>query len=188
MFDMEDFFGMGFEEEFVNLSNDLVEGGCEPGMEEGGEEFPFWEEPLVALWERGSGRNSPIGSCQPAVFESFSPEEKIFLRQIWRFEEEIDKAKEQDDVERMILLLNGFVGCMHGPWKDHFPGNEGYSPSEKFNSEFENLALPILNKAASYREDELNARLTPEQFDRIDGRNKDAESGQLDAHFRTESI
>ena len=168
MFDMEDFFGMGYEEE-PELPNDLVQGGCEP-------EGEGWGSFLLGgaigcMMGAGSGKNSQIGSCQPAVFESFSPEEKIFLTQIWRFEEELDKAQEQNDVERMVLLLNGFVGCMHGPWKDHFPGNEGYSPSEKFNSEFENLALPILNKAASFREDELNARLTPEQFDRIDGRN-----------------
>ena len=168
MFDMEDFFGMGYEEE-PELPNDLVQGGCEP-------EGEGWGSFLLGgaigcMMGAGSGKNSQIGSCQPAVFESFSPEEKIFLTQIWRFEEELDKAQEQNDVERMVLLLNGFVGCMHGPWKDHFPGNEGYSPTEKFNSEFENLVLPILNKAASFREDELNARLTPEQFERIDGRN-----------------
>ena len=168
MFDMEDFFGMGYEEE-PELPNDLVQGGCEP-------EGEGWGSFLLGgaigcMMGAGSGKNSQIGSCQPAVFESFSPEEKIFLTQIWRFEEELEKAQEQNDVERMVLLLNGFVGCMHGPWKDHFPGNEGYSPTEKFNSEFENLVLPILNKAASFREDELNARLTPEQFERIDGRN-----------------
>ena len=168
MFNMEEFFGMGFEEE-PELSNDLVQGGCE--SEGGGWGSFLLGGAIGCMMGAGSGKNSKIGSCQPAVFESFSPEEKIFLRQIWRFEEELDRAQEQDDVERMVLLLNGFVGCMHGPWKDHFPGNEGYSPSEKFNSEFENLALPILNKTASFSEDELNARLTPEQFERIDGRN-----------------
>ena len=168
MFDMEEFFGMDFEEE-PELSNDLVQGGCEP--EEGGWGSFLLGGAIGCIMGAGRSGNSERGSCQPAVFESFSPEEKIFLRQIWRFEEELDKAQEQDDVERMVLLLNGFVGCMHGPWKDNFPGNEGYSPTEKSNSEFENLALPILNKAASFREDELNARLTPEQFERIDGRN-----------------
>ena len=168
MFDMEDFFGMGFEEE-PELSNDLVQGGCEP--EGGGWGSFLLGGAIGCIMGAGSRVNSERASCQPAVFESFSPQEKIFLRQIWRFEEEFDKAQGKGDVERTVLLLNGFVGCKHGPWKDHLPGNEGYSPTEKFNSEFENLALPILNKAASFHEDKLNVRLTPEQFERIDGKN-----------------
>ncbi len=165
MIDMEDFFGMGFEEE-PELTHDLVQGN-EP---EGGGWGSFLLGGAIGS-VMGAVSQTSERSCHPAVFESFSSEEKIFLRQIWRFEEEIDKAQEQDDVERMVLLLNGFVGCMHGPWKDHFPGNEDYCPTEKFNAEIDNLVLPVLQKAASFSEDELNARLTPEQFKRIDGRN-----------------
>ena len=102
----------------------------------------------------------------PAVFESFSPEED--LSDANTLEEELDKAQEQNSVERMVLLQWFRRACtVRGKI---ISGKRGYSPTEKFNSEFENLVLPILNKAA-FREDELNARLTPEQFERIDGRN-----------------
>ncbi len=107
MINMEDFFGMGFEEE-PELTNDLVQGN-EP---EGGGWGSFLLGGAIGS-VMGAVSQTSERSCHPAVFESFSSEEKIFLRQIWRFEEEIDKAQEQDDVERMVLLLNEFVGCMH---------------------------------------------------------------------------
>ena len=89
MFDMEDFFGMGYEEE-PELPNDLVQGGLRTRRRRVGE-FLLGGA-IGCMMGAGSGKNSQIGSCQPAVFESFSPEEKIFLTQIWRFEEELDRG------------------------------------------------------------------------------------------------
>jgi hypothetical protein len=60
------------------------------------------------------------------------------------------------------------AACVNGPWKPFLPGNDEYSLTEKFDSEFEHLGLPILNKATQISVDEMTARLTPEQFERID--------------------
>ena len=90
MFDMEDFFGMGFEEE-PELSNDLVQGGCES-------EGVGWGSFLLGgaigcIMGAGNRGNSERGSCQPAVFESFSSESetsadtpaRIFTRESFAF-------------------------------------------------------------------------------------------------------
>ena len=157
--------GFGFEEEPEIVESNEAQPECETS--EGWGSFLLGGA-VGALWS-GAGKNKFNNySNQPEVFDSFTEEERVFLRQIWRFEDEFDKARADDDVERIVLLLNGLVGCINGPWKAHLPGGDEYSATEKFDSEFEHLALPILNKATEISEDELRDRLTPEQFERID--------------------
>lgn len=165
MIDLKDMLGFGFEEE-----PEMVE-SCEaqPESEKSGGWGSFLLGGAVGALSSGAGKNKFSNySNQHEVFDSFSADEKVFLRQIWRFEEEFDKALADEDTERIVLLLNGLVGCINGPWKLFLPGNHEYSPTEKFDSDFEHLALPILNKATQISVDELIARLTPEQFERID--------------------
>lgn len=167
MIDLEDMLGFGFEEEPELVESYEAQPECETS---GGWGSFLVGGALGAVWA-GAGKNKINNySNQPEVFGSFSNDEKVFLRQIWRFEEEFDKALKEDDSERIVLLLNGLVGCINGPWKTHLPRNNEYSATEKFDAEFDYLALPILNKALEIREGQILDRLTPEQFDRIDGK------------------
>jgi hypothetical protein len=167
MIDFEDMLGLGFEEEPEIVDSYEAQPDCETS---GGWGSFLLGGVVGALWS-GSGKNkSNDYRHQTYSFDSFSDKERIFLRQIWRWEEEFDKARADDDVERIILLLNGLVGCIDGPWKPHLPGDDEYFATDKFDTEFEYLALPILNKATEVSEAELSDRLTPEQFERIDGR------------------
>ena len=64
MFDMEDFFGMGYEEE-PELPNDLVQGGCEP-------EGEGWGSFLLGgaigcMMGAGSGKNSQLDPANPSL-------------------------------------------------------------------------------------------------------------------------
>ena len=167
MIDFEDMLGLGFEEEPEIVDTYEAQSECETS---GGWGSFLLGGAVGALWA-GAGKNKS-NDCmyQTDSFDSFNEEERVFLRQIWRWKEEFDKAHKDDDVERIILLLNGLVGCIHGPWKAHLPGNDEYLATDKFDAEFEYLALPILNKATEISEAELRNRLTPEQFERIDGR------------------
>ena len=167
MIDFDDMFSLGFE-------NDSVEPDPHDVMEES-QSSAGWGSFLLggalgAVWAGASKKRFNNLSIQPEVFGSFSNDEKVFLRQIWKFEEEFDKALKEDNSERLVLLLNGLVGCINGPWKTHLPGNNEYSATEKFDAEFDYLALPILNKALAISESKILDRLTPEQFDRIDGK------------------
>lgn len=165
MIDLEDMLGFGFEEEPEIVESYEAQPECETS---GGWGSFLLGGAVGALWS-GAGKSKFNNySNQPEVFDSFSDDEKVFLRQIWRFEEEFGKALEDDDIELAVLLFNGLAACVNGPWKPFLPGNDKYSPTEKFDSEFEHLALPILNKATQISVDELTARLTPEQFERID--------------------
>ena len=165
MIDLEDMLGFGFEEE-----PEIVESyEAQPECETSGGLGSFLLGGVLGAVCAGAGKNKINKySNQPEVFDSFSDNEKVFLRQIWMFEEKFDKALEDDDIELAVLLFNGLAACVNGPWKPFLPGNDEYSPTEKFDSEFEHLALPILNKATQISVDELTARLTPEQFERID--------------------
>ena len=165
MIDLEDMLGFGFEEEPEIVESYEAQPECETS---GGWGSFLLGGALGAVWA-GAGKNKINKySNQPELFDSFSDNEKVFLRQIWMFEEKFDKALEDDDIELAVLLFNGLAACVNGLWKPFLPGNVEYSPTEKFDSEFEHLALPILNKATQISVDELTARLTPEQFERID--------------------
>ena len=176
MFDMEDFFGMGYEEE-PELPNDLVQGGCEP-------EGEGWGSFLLGgaigcMMGAGSGKNSQIGSCQPAVFESFSPEEKIFLTQIWRFEEELDKAQEQND-EMDGSLAKWFR--RHARSVERSFSETRVILDREVQFEFENLVLPILNKAAFSEDDQCLVDLRTIRKNRR--QEHDFEPGRLDALYK----
>ena len=166
MIETEDFGGMHFEEDSI-LQDGLVQEACDS---DGGGWGSFLLGGVVgAIAGAGANANAdPVEISQ--IYGSFSPEEKIFLRQIWRFEEELEQALKEDNVEQTVLLLNGFVACMNGLWKKFLPGNEAYLPTPKFASEFEALVSPILSKCTEVADSGLIRRLSPEQIARVDGR------------------
>ena len=108
MIDLEDMLGFGFEEE-----PEIVESyEAQPESETSGGWGSFLLGRAVgALWS-GAGKNKINNySNQPEVFDSFSDDEKVFLRQIWRFEEEFNKAPEEDlTKEQWTLIWTHFSG------------------------------------------------------------------------------
>jgi hypothetical protein len=167
MIDFEDMLGLRFEEEPEIVDNYEAQPDCETS---GGWGSFLLGGAVGALWSSAVKNKSNDCMYQTDSFDSFTEEERLFLRQIWRWEEEFDKARADDDVERIVLLLNALVGCINSSWKALLPGNDEYFATDKFDAEFESLALPILNKATEISEGELRNRLTPDQFERINGR------------------
>ena len=168
MFDMEEFFGMGFEEE-PELSNDLVQGGCEP---EGGGWGSFLLGGAVGALVAS---NLPSGKLdfpdQCLIPEGFSKDERIFLTQLWRFEQELDSALGENNYERVFLLLNGLVFCINGPWKKFIPENLEYAPSLKLELEMSELVSPILERAQRILEDNVIEKINPERLRELDNAN-----------------
>lgn len=80
---------------------------------------------------------------------SLKKSEKKFIAELWRFEEELDDATENENFERILLLVNGFEGCMNGPWKVLIPGNPGYSGSPRLKELLHEFVLPIFEKASA---------------------------------------
>ena len=83
------------------------------------------------------------------VFESDEPdelskEEKIFLLRIWKFEEELDKALEEKNDEKVFLLMCALDTCLHSTWLKHLPNHKEYSATLLFDMLFGSLANPIL--------------------------------------------
>ena len=112
MIDLEDMLGFGFEEEPEIVESYEAQPECETS---GGWGSFLLGGAVGALWS-GAGKNKFNNySNQPEVFDSFSDDEKVFLRQIWRFEEEFDKALEDDDIELAVLLFNGLAACVNAP-------------------------------------------------------------------------
>lgn len=80
---------------------------------------------------------------------SLKKSEKKFISELWRFEEELDHATENENFERVFLLVNGFEGCMNGQWKELIPGNPGYSGSPRLEELLHEFVLPVFEKASA---------------------------------------
>ena len=76
----------------------------------------------------------------------------------------MELALGKKDYERVFLLMNGFKDCLYGPWKKYLPGNEEYEPSVLFDLYFDDLALPIIDKAENLCDESLTAKITPERL------------------------
>ena len=80
---------------------------------------------------------------------SLKKPEKKFISELWQFEEELDHATENENFERMFLLVNGFNGCLNGKWRELIPGNKGYSGSIRMEELLQEFVLPIFEKTSA---------------------------------------
>jgi len=87
-------------------------------------------------------------NCQELV-GLLKKSEKKFIAELWKFEEELDHATENKNLERIFLLINGFNGCLNGKWKVLIPGNPGYSGSTRLEELLQEFVLPIFQKAST---------------------------------------
>ena len=87
-------------------------------------------------------------SCKKFA-SSLKKSEKKFIAELWRFEEELDHAAENENFERVFLLVNGFEGCMNDQWMELIPGNPGYFGSPRLEELLHEFVLPIFEKASA---------------------------------------
>ena len=71
----------------------------------------------------------------------FSREEKEFISQLWRYEEEILKAWEKQDWLRLYLLTMFAEKSLSSTWSKFIPGNSSFSSTPGFA---ESIQLPIM--------------------------------------------
>ena len=93
--------------------------------------------------------------------------EKKFIAELWKFEEELDHATECKNFERILLLVNGFEGCMHGHWKSLIPGNPGYSGSLRLEELLHEFVLPIFEKASAAASINFAKKIPEKRFNHL---------------------
>ena len=104
--------------------------------------------PSNGLWEWEALFGGAVGwllgrTERPRVFVppsacgegDFTPEEKEFLSQIWRYEKELREVWEKKQWRRLYFLVLLAAESFEQNWSKFIPGNSGYSPSLKFDCE-----------------------------------------------------
>ena len=125
-----------------------------PSIQDTGEQGTGWGSFVLGAAAGMVGTVSTAGkflaedNCQELA-GSLKKSEKKFISELWRFEEELDDATENENFERVFLLVNGFEGCMNGQWMELIPGNPGYSGSPRLEELLHEFVLPIFEKASA---------------------------------------
>jgi hypothetical protein len=96
-----------------------------------------------------------------AVGGDLTSDEKTFLRQLWMFDEELDKALQIENYDRIFLLMNGLSSCFTGIWKKHLPGNSEFESSGTFKIDLQSLVFSVLNRASKLCNESLTAKIDP---------------------------
>ena len=101
---------------------------------------------------------------------SLTKEEKVFLSQIWRLEKELEEAMQEEDWEKVLLLVNVFNGCLENTWEQFIPGRKDFSPSPKYLADIEGLIGPALKTMEVAIELKPDSKIPPERIQELDGR------------------
>ena len=102
------------------------------------------------------------------VLPSATDGEKTFIKQLLRFNQELDTALSENNHERILLLMNGFNGCLYGPWKKYLPGDNEYEPSPMFDLYFDDLILPVIHKAGELCKGNLTKNIPSDRLKEIE--------------------
>ena len=105
-----------------------------------------------------------------AELGSLTREEKVFLSQIWRLEKELEETMQEENWEKVLLLMNMFNGCLENTWKPFIPGTKDFSPSPKYLADIEGLIAPSLKTIESAIELKPDSEIPPERIQELDGR------------------
>ena len=93
---------------------------------------------------RNLGISNTTGIASQEIGSSdldFSREEKEFISQLWRYEEEILKAWEKQDWLRLYLLTIFAEKSLNSTWSKFIPGNASFLPTPDFA---ESIQSPIM--------------------------------------------
>ena len=94
----------------------------------------------------------------------FTPEEKDFISQLWRFERELRDVQENEEWERLYLLVLLAGESLSQVWKEFVPGNPGYSPSSKFDGEIREILNPFLLLCKEALALDFESLISPAEF------------------------
>jgi len=121
-------------------------------------------------WLLGAGRRSEASSFIPLAEdrEAFSHEEKGFLSQIWRFEEEIDLATKNSNWERLFCLLHAASASLNQTWSKFLPEDPAYDPTPKFHAELDQLVMPLLDKMREGARLDFQSLLSPSRLQELE--------------------
>jgi hypothetical protein len=75
----------------------------------------------------------------------YTPEEKEFLSQIWRYEKELREVLGKKQWRRLYCLVLLAAESFKQNWSKFIPGNSGYSPSSKFDCEIRDTLPPFVD-------------------------------------------
>jgi hypothetical protein len=109
-------------------------------------------------------------SCKKFA-SSLKKSEKKFIAELWRFEEELDHAAENENFERILLLVYAFEGYMNGKWKVLIPGNAGYSGSLRLEELLHEFVLPIFEKASAAARINFSTKIPEKRFNHFCSKN-----------------
>ena len=135
-----------FESEFLLEEEALaVRTEADPSPEEelGGSNFFLGG---ILGWMLGSYRkpSTRLAPASSTVEGDYSPEEKNFLTELWRFEKELKSSMEREDWYRVYLLVHLAAEAIKNDWSEFIPGNQGYVGSPKFEGEVRNILQHFL--------------------------------------------
>ena len=122
--------------------------------------------------------------AEAADLGQLTADEKNFLSQLWRMEKELGEAIEENDWERLLVLINVFQGAMNGPWKKFLPGNDEFSPSPKYFSEIENFIGSVFQMGQVAADLDPDTKKHPDRVAELQGRNLSVDLDKWEFVFR----
>lgn len=97
----------------------------------------------------------------------FTPDEKDFLSQLWRFERELRDVRENEDWERLYFLSLLAVESFKQGWSEFVPENPGYSPSPRFDQEVRQILTSFLRLCQEALVLDFDTLISPKKFGKL---------------------
>lgn len=167
--------------ELVDPDYDVQSSDCVPGDDGGGGGFGWGMFLGGAMgWLLGGGGSRPSTEYVPvdADLGAFKEDEKEFLAQVWRFEQEIDSAWQANQWERLFCLLHAASASLNDPWAKFLPEHPEYNPSEKMHVELDQHVMPLLDKMKEGARLDFISLIPPERI-------KELEDGDLSMDYES---
>jgi hypothetical protein len=98
----------------------------------------------------------------------FTPDEKDFLSQLWRFERELRDVRENEDWERLYFLSLLAVESFKQGWSEFVPENPGYSPSPRFDQEVRQILTSFIRLCQEALALDFDTLISPKKFGKLD--------------------
>jgi len=120
-------------------------------------------------WMLGRSERSVVNVPAFAPVEGdFTPDEKDFLSQLWRFERELRDVRKNEEWERLYLLVLLAAESFNQGWSEFVPENPGYSPSPRFDHEIREILKPFIRLCQEALALDFESLITPEKFGKIE--------------------
>lgn len=123
-------------------------------------------------WVLGRSYYSVLSTPSGTRFDhEYKDDEKDFIAQFWRYESELRHVRNNEQWDRLFLLVMIAAESFKEGWSEFIPGNPGYSPSPKFDMEIKEILIPFLRLCLEVVSLDFENLISPEKLAELDKAN-----------------